>query len=220
MKTGRPVNHGTISIVALHSKTTPHFILFANHGQILNPLCIALTMFRKFVTRCQTQSSRLLNLNKSNRTIDYTWTLTFFQTPKQAAWLCFFTGNKINTTFHLHQTNVNKYNYSILPDNTNTQSTVTPCSIAVCKSFGNSTTSNKICCVLFDSSSSKTLVHKQIVPRNYTLISSHDDLRVLLLAGATTPMTLVALEKIHFPEFNCNIVIDKHPALIVNSMNL
>ena len=34
------------------------------------------------------------------------------------------------------------------------------------------------------------------------------------------PTALVALEKIRFPEFNRNIVIDKHPALIVDSMNL
>ncbi len=104
--------------------------------------------------------------------------------------------------------------------NITTQSTVTPCAIAVCKSIGNSTTSNKTCRVLFDSGSSKTLIHKQIVPRNYTPISSHDDLRVFLLAGATKPTSIVALEKIRFPEFNCNIVIDKHPALIVDSMNL
>ncbi len=101
-----------------------------------------------------------------------------------------------------------------------TNLTVTPCSIAVCESIGNIQTTNKICRVLFDSGSSKTLIHKRIVPRNYTPIPSHDDLRVFSLAGATTPTALVALEKIRFPEFNRNIVIDKHPALIVDSMNL
>ncbi len=30
----------------------------------------------------------------------------------------------------------------------------------------------------------------------------------------------MAIEKIRFPEFNWNIVIDKHPALVVDSMNL
>ncbi len=33
-------------------------------------------------------------------------------------------------------------------------------------------------------------------------------------------MALVALQKIRLPEFNQNIVIDKHPALIIDSMNL
>ncbi len=31
---------------------------------------------------------------------------------------------------------------------------------------------------------------------------------------------LVALHKIRFPEFNCNMVINKHPVLIVDSTSL
>ncbi len=31
---------------------------------------------------------------------------------------------------------------------------------------------------------------------------------------------LVALHKIRFPEFNCNMIIDEHPALIIDSMSL
>ncbi len=42
----------------------------------------------------------------------------------------------------------------------------------------------------------------------------------LLLAGTTTSMALMALEKIRFPEFNCNMIVDKHPALIVDSTSL
>ncbi len=54
----------------------------------------------------------------------------------------------------------------------------------------------------------------------HILISSTDDLWIFLLAGETTSTALVALEKIQFPEFNQNIVIDNHLALIVDSMNL
>ncbi len=133
----------------------------------------------------------------------------------------FLTGNNIippPQIKHKHDLfHFNQYNYSILSDNT---TNITPCSIAACESMGNAPSSNKICRVLFDSGSSKTLIHKRIVPCNYTPISSTDDLRIFLLAGATTSKALMALEKIRFPEFNHNIVIDKHPALIVDSTSL
>ncbi len=33
-------------------------------------------------------------------------------------------------------------------------------------------------------------------------------------------MALVALNRIRFPEFNCNIIVDTHPAFIVDSTSL
>ncbi len=98
-------------------------------------------------------------------------------------------------------------------------SNVNPCSIATCKSISKGPTF-LIYCVLFDSSSSNTLVHKCIVPWNFKPLSSTDDLWILLLAGATTSTALVTLEKIRFPEFNQNMIVDKHPALIDDSTSL
>ena len=93
---------------------------------------------------------------------------------------------------------------------------VTPCTIAVCESIG-SVASNKVLRVLLDSGSSKTLIHRRNIPRNYTPLESTEDLRILSLAGATTSTNLVNLSKIRFPEFNRNMVVDNHPALIVSS---
>ncbi len=111
------------------------------------------------------------------------------------------------------------YNNSTLSPNFTTHHYVTPCSIVTCKSISNATT-NKVYHVLFDSGSSKTLIHKCIAPQNFTPIPSTDDLQIFLLVSATTAMALVALNKIRFPEFNHIMVVDKHPLLIVDSMSL
>ncbi len=95
-----------------------------------------------------------------------------------------------------------------------------PCSIATCKSNGHAPTDNKIDCVLFDSGLSKTLIHKCIVPGNFTPIPSINDLQIFSLVGTTTSTALVALNRIRFPEFNCNIIVDTHPALTVDSTSL
>ncbi len=87
------------------------------------------------------------------------------------------------------------YYYSILLTKSTTLSKVTPCSIAACKSIGNAPTTNKVYSVLFDSGSSKTLVHKCIIPWNFTPLSSTNDLWIFLLASATTSMALVVPEK-------------------------
>ncbi len=55
---------------------------------------------------------------------------------------------------------------------------------------------------------------------NFTHIPSNNDLQIFLLAGSTTSMVLVALNKIRFPELNCKMVVDKNPALIVDSTSL
>ncbi len=74
---------------------------------------------------------------------------------------------------------------------------------------------------MFDSGSSKTLIHKWIVPQNFTAIPTSNDLQVFLLAGTTTSTALVAaINKIRFPKFNCNMIVDQHPALIIDSMSL
>ncbi len=85
-----------------------------------------------------------------------------------------------------------------------------------CKSIGQVVT-DKIYLVLFDSGSSKTLIHKQVVPCNYQPIHSDDDSHIFSLARTFTPTNLVALHKIRFPEFNCIMVVNVHPALIVDS---
>ncbi len=96
---------------------------------------------------------------------------------------------------------------------------ITPSSIAACKSIGSIAT-DKIHHVLFNSCSSKTLIHKHVVPHNYTSIYSYDDHWILSLASSIVSSNLVALNKIWFPEFNRNIVVDDHPALIIDSTNL
>ncbi len=141
---------------------------------------------------------------------------------------CFFTGHNIIPTIPVNTTHLNInpklpsllfiYNYS-KSTTFITQSNVTPCSTATCKSIGSAPT-DKVYHVLFDSDSSKTQSQKCIIPWNFTPIPSTNDLQKFLLAGATTSMALVALNKIRFPEFNCNVVVDKHPALIVDSTSL
>ncbi len=111
------------------------------------------------------------------------------------------------------------YNYSTLSPSFTTKINVTPCSIAACKSIGNAPT-DKVYHVLFDSGSSKALVHKCIVPWNFTPIPSTNALRIFSVASATTSMALVALHKIRFPEFNRNMVVDNNPTLIFDSMSL
>ncbi len=41
-----------------------------------------------------------------------------------------------------------------------------------------------------------------------------------MLTGATTSEALMALNKIRFPEFNCNMIVDNHPALVIDSTSL
>ncbi len=52
----------------------------------------------------------------------------------------------------------------------NPLSIVLTCSVAICKSIGNTPTDSKVYQMLFDSDSSKTLIHKRIVPQNFTPI--------------------------------------------------
>ncbi len=67
---------------------------------------------------------------------------------------------------------------------------------------------------------SKSLIHKYIVPCNYQPIQSDHDLCILSLSGTTTSTNLVMLTKICFTEFNQNIVINEHFALIVDSNSI
>ncbi len=90
------------------------------------------------------------------------------------------------------------HNYSILPNSsfnivTNHISKVTPCSIAACKSIGGVATNN-VYCVLFNSGSSKTWIHKHFVPCNYTHIQSDNYLYIFSHAKTTISTDLVALE--------------------------
>ncbi len=151
----------------------------------------------------------------------------FFKDQDKNIGFGFFTDHKItsNNTFpftlnHNLLTIPYIYNYSLLSNNYSTQINVTHCSIAACKSIGHAPTNNKVYQVLFDSGSSKPLIDKHIVPQNFIPISSNNDLWIFLLAGATASTALMALEKIRFPEFNHNIIVNKHPTLIVDSMSL
>ncbi len=79
---------------------------------------------------------------------------------------------------------------------------------------------NKINCKLFDSGLSKSLIHTCIVPSNYQPIHSNNDFHIFFLPRTTTSTNLVALQKIQFMEFNCNVVVNGHPSLFVDSMSL
>ncbi len=84
-------------------------------------------------------------------------------------------------------------------------------------------TTNKVYCILFDSGSSKTLIHKHFVSHNYMPIQLDDGLQIFSLAGTTKSSDLVdlhTLHKIRFPKFNHNMIINKHLALIVDSTSL
>ncbi len=134
----------------------------------------------------------------------------------------FFMGHKIISTIpvtnphvndnHILQPNPFIYNYSTLSSYFTSQTNVTPCYIAACESIGNTPT-NKVYCVLFDSGSSKILVHKCIILWNFTPIQSLDDLQIFSLAGATMSTALIPLTKIRFPQFDHTMIVDKHPAL-------
>ncbi len=117
-----------------------------------------------------------------------------------------------------------KHKYSILHSETTTitssqTSQVTPCSIAVCKSIGTVAT-DEVYHVIFDSGSSKTLIHKHVKPCTYTTIQSNDNLKIFSLIRSTVFSNLVAIHKIWFPEFNHNMINKEHPALIVDSKNI
>ncbi len=73
-------------------------------------------------------------------------------------------------------------------------------------------TTDKVHHELVDSGSSKTLIHKCIVQFNYTPMQSDDNLHNLYKPCSFT--------KNCFPEFNCNMVVKEHPALVVDSKNL
>ncbi len=74
--------------------------------------------------------------------------------------------------------------------------------------------------MLLVSGLSKTLIYKHIVPCNYQPIHSDNDWHIFSCAGTTTPTNLVALHKICILEFNCSMVVNEYPVLIVDSMNL
>ncbi len=86
--------------------------------------------------------------------------------------------------------------------------------------LSNAPTDDKVYHVLFDSGSSNALIHKHIIPWNFIPIPSTDDLWIILFEGTTTSMALMALDKIRSPEFNRNMIVDKHPALSVDSTSL
>ncbi len=85
------------------------------------------------------------------------------------------------------------HNFSIIhnqPSNiTSSQNShITPCSIVVCKLIGTIAT-DKVYCVLF--CSSKTIIHKLVVPCTYTPIQSNDDLWIFPLQDPLSPPTLL-----------------------------
>ncbi len=85
------------------------------------------------------------------------------------------------------------------------------CTVATCKTIGNRT-SNKILKVLFDSGSTKTMIHRSALPKGYQCISTLPPLRFQTLGGKTTSTTAVQLNNLSFPEFNGNISIDSQTA--------
>lgn len=92
---------------------------------------------------------------------------------------------------------------------------VIPCTISAYESIG-LIYSDKVLCVLLDSRYSKTLIHRWVVLCNYSPLDSANDLGMFSLVG-TTMTDLVAISKIGFMKFNCKMVIEDLPALIVFS---
>ncbi len=75
------------------------------------------------------------------------------------------------------------------------------CTIAACKVIGNCT-SNKILKVLFDSGSTKTMIHCSALPKGYQCISTLPPLRIQTLGRKTTSNQAIQIEKVSIPEFN------------------
>ncbi len=83
--------------------------------------------------------------------------------------------------------------------------------VATCKVIGNHM-SNKILKVLFNSGSTKTMIHRSALPKGYQCILTLPPLRFQTLGGKTTSNQAIQLKKISFPEFNGNISIDSQTA--------
>ncbi len=104
----------------------------------------------------------------SNRIINYTWTRTFFpKTVTSTMILFFFTGPCFIPT---HLKDIPPLNWKPpLPLNLNLLN----------HDYSILVATNKIHCVLFDSDSPKTFIHKSVVSRNYMHILLDDDLQIL-----------------------------------------
>ena len=131
----------------------------------------------------------------------------------------FTTNNDHNDNFTFRNNSIIHHNYSNTTLHPTTLEQNTPCTLASCDTIGN-VHSTTVLRALLDTGSSKTLIHKRVVPRNHQLLASDDDLRITSLAGTTNAPGLVLLGNIRFQEFNRNITIDKHPALIVDGDGL
>ncbi len=145
----------------------------------------------------------------------------FFPTTMKSTLVLLFTGSFAfpKYTFKIPLFNSNTllstpfnsvtYDYSIISKLScnklgNHISKVTTCSISGCKSSGCVTT-DKIYCVLFDSGSFKAWIHTRVLP--HTIIQLYNLIVIFSLFETTTSTNLLALQKIYFPEFNCNIVV-------------
>ncbi len=101
---------------------------------------------------------------------------------------------KIKTQFN--------HNFSIIHDQQSTippieNSHITSCSIAASNLIGTIAT-DKIYCVLFDSGSSKTLIHKHAVLCNYISIHFDDDLQIFHSPDPLSPPTSLPYRKFDF----------------------
>ncbi len=76
-KIGRPTKSGIANCVALLSKRIQPCVLSKDHGKMLNLLPVVLTMSRTYKMK-KIKNKQALPLVQSKRSIDYTWTLTFF----------------------------------------------------------------------------------------------------------------------------------------------
>ncbi len=85
------------------------------------------------------------------------------------------------------------------------------CTVATCKAIGNRP-SNKILKVLFNSGSTKTMIHCSALPKGFQCILTLPPLRFQTLGGKTTSNKAVQIEKMSSPEFNGNISIDSQTA--------
>ena len=90
---------------------------------------------------------------------------------------------------------------------------LTPISIMLCKTIGLKESRN-ILKVLFDPGSTKTLIHRSVLPANAKLIPLSQARDVKTLAGSMTAVEMVHLRELRLPEFDKNRRIDEQKALI------
>ncbi len=192
-----------------------------------------LTMMKPSTPLSNVRLHTLLTKLATLRKIHYI--LAFFQTPHKKWWFWFSLAiiwywyyvckihlrpfdidTSLPTYFPVDSLN------HILPSNHTSHHTLSSAipnisryTIASCRSIGNVFSKN-VFCVHLDSFFKNYHSQTHCTSKLPTLTILWW-FRYFSLAGTTTSPNLVMLTKIHFPEINCNMLIDEHPVLMVDS---